>query len=95
MPKILSIEERKLRENMIVQGLSYSEIARRLGLNPSTVSVHARRYNLRRYRRTPKDKAEIIRVQLNAGDSVKDIAESLNMSTNGVYHLIRRFNLRE
>ena len=94
MPKVLTKAEKNLRERLIIEGVSFSEVARRLDLNPSTISIHAKRYDLRKYRKTPIDKARIIEGRLKNGETVAQISRDIGIPVNTIYNLMRRFGLK-
>ena len=91
--------ERDSLEHWLDEGLSLEAIARRVGKDPSTVGWWVRKHGLRavhRDRHAPRGGLDRgwLTEQVEAGASVRTIAQASGMSATTVRHWLRRFGLR-
>lgn len=84
---------------MLAEGCSLEEIGRRVDRHPSTVSYWMRKHSLDavfKERHAPRGglNEDTLRELVDAGSSVREIAETLDVSAATVRHWLKRFGLR-
>ena len=91
--------ERESLESLLEQGLSIARIAKRFGMDPSTVSYWMAKYGLKSiFRDKHRAKGGIPRERLvelvNRGMTIAEIAAAVGLSKGTVQHWMRRYGLR-
>ena len=79
---------------MILKGIRYTEIGKRLNLDPSAISKHAKRYGLVKPRITRQDQIRIIKEKLAENYSVIEIAYDLGLKPGSVYSIMSQNKIK-